>query len=197
MDNLAYKDDNFLKEKTEMIDGRIYMMSPWPRVTHALACTNIVSEFGLHLRGKKCTAFCDGVDVFLDEKNRFVPDVMIVCNPDIIKEDGIHGAPDLVVEVLSVTTAKNDKGKKKDIYAKAGVKEYWLVDTWNKSVEVYYNKNGWLVLDNIYFYLTEEERKENDQLPDNDKDKIEVFDTIKLSVCDNFAVELEYIFEKI
>lgn len=197
MDNLAYKDDNCLKEKTEMIDGRIYMMSPRPRVTHALACTNIVREFGLHLRGKICTAFCDGVDVFLDEKNRFVPDVMIVCNPDIIKEDGIHGAPDLVVEVLSVTTAKNDKGRKKDIYAKAGVKEYWLVDTWNKSVEVYYNKNGWLVLDNIYFYLTEEERKENDQLPDNDKDKIEVFDTIKLSVCDNFAVELEYIFEKI
>ena len=197
MDNLAYKDDNFLKEKTEMIDGRIYMMSPRPRVTHALACTNIVREFGLHLRGKKCTAFCDGVDVFLDEKNRFVPDVMIVCNPDIIKEDGIHGAPDLVVEVLSVTTAKNDKGRKKDIYAKAGVKEYWLVDTWNKSVEVYYNKNGWLVLDNIYFYLTEAEKKENDQLPDNDKDKIEVFDTIKLSVCDNFAVELEYIFEKI
>ena len=197
MDNLAYIDDSSLKEKTEMIDGRIYMMSPRPRVTHALACTNIVSEFKQHLRGKKCTAFCDGVDVFLDEKNRFVPDVMIVCNPDIIKEDGIHGAPDLVVEVLSVTTAKNDKGRKKDIYAKAGVKEYWLVDTWNKSVEVYYNKNGWLVLDNIYFYLTEEERKENDQLPDNDKDKIEVFDTIKLSVCDNFAVELEYIFEKI
>ena len=197
MDNLAYIDDSSLKEKTEMIDGRIYMMSPRPRVTHALACTNIVSEFGLHLRGKKCTAFCDSVDVFLDEKNRFVPDVMIVCNPDIIKEDGIHGAPDLVVEVLSVTTAKNDKGRKKDIYAKAGVKEYWLVDTWNKSVEVYYNQNGWLVLDNIYFYLTEEERKENDQLPDNDKDKIEVFDTIKLSVCDNFAVELEYIFEKI
>ncbi|WP_303691326.1 Uma2 family endonuclease [Megamonas hypermegale] len=197
MDNLAYIDDSSLKEKTEMIDGRIYMMSPRPRVTHALACTNIVREFGLHLRGKICTAFCDGVDVFLDEKNRFVPDVMIVCNPDIIKEDGIHGAPDLVVEVLSVTTAKNDKGRKKDIYAKAGVKEYWLVDTWNKSVEVYYNKNGWLVLDNIYFYLTEEERKENDQLPDNDKDKIEVFDTIELSVCDNFAVELEYIFEKI
>ena len=85
MDNLAYIDDSSLKEKTEMIDGRIYMMSPRPRVTHALACTNIVREFGLHLRGKICTAFCDGVDVFLDEKNRFVPDVMIVCNPDIIK----------------------------------------------------------------------------------------------------------------
>ena len=197
MDNLAYIDDRAVKEKTELIDGKIYMMSPRPRITHALASGNIFREFSLNLRGKKCTAFCDGVDVFLDDKNRFVSDAMIVCNPDIIKEDGIHGAPDLVVEVLSKTSAQRDKGRKREIYAKAGVKEYWIVDTWGKYIEVYYNQNGWLVLDNTYFYYTEEEKQENEVLPDGDKDKVKIFDTIKLSVSDKFEVELKYLFEKI
>ncbi|WP_455630858.1 Uma2 family endonuclease [Megamonas sp.] len=197
MDNLAYIDDRAVKEKTELIDGKIYMMSPRPRITHALAAGNIFREFSLNLRGKKCTAFCDGVDVFLDDKNRFVPDAMIVCNPDIIKEDGIHGAPDLVVEVLSKTSAQRDKGRKREIYAKAGVKEYWIVDTWGKYIEVYYNQNGWLVLDSTYFYYTEEEKRENEALPDGDKDKVKILDTIKLSVSNNFEVELKYLFEKI
>lgn len=139
MDNLPYIDDITVKEKIELIDGKVYMMSPRPKVTHALATGNIFREFSIHLRGKKCTAFCDGVDVFLDNNNRLVSDVMIVCNPDIIKEDGIHGAPDLVVEVLSKTTAQRDKGRKREIYAKSGVKEYWIVDTWGKYIEVYYN----------------------------------------------------------
>ena len=197
MDNLAYIDDVPRKEKTELINGKIFLMSPRPRVTHATACTNIVSEFKQHLRGKKCRAFCDGVDVYLDDKNRFIPDAMIVCNHDIIKEDGIHSAPDLVVEVLSSTTARNDRGRKKDIYAKAGVKEYWIVDTWGKYVEVYYNQNGWLVLDNTYFYFTKEEQEEIKALSEGHQDKAEIFDCIKLSVCDNFAVEMEYIFENI
>ena len=197
MNNLAYIDDRAVKEKTELIDGKIYMMSPRPRITHALASGNIFREFSLNLRGKKCTAFCDGVDVFLDDKNRFVPDAMIVCNPDIIKEDGIHGAPDLVVEVLSKTSAQRDKGRKREIYAKAGVKEYWIVDTWGKYIEVYYNQNDWLVLDSPYFYYTEEEKRENEALPDGDKDKVKILDTIKLSVSNNFEVELKYLFEKI
>lgn len=197
MDNLAYIDDITVKEKTELIDGKVYMMSPRPRVTHALAIGNIFGEFRQHLRGKKCTAFCDGVDVFLNDKNRFVPDVMIICNPDIIKEDGIHGAPDLVVEVLSKTSAQRDKGRKREIYGKAGVKEYWIVDTWGKYIEVYYNQNSWLVLDNTYFYYTEEEKRENEALLDGDKDKAEIFDTIKLSIGDKFEVELKYLFEKI
>ena len=196
MDNLAYINDRNIKIKTELIDGKIFMMSPRPRVEHATVCTNIASEFRSYLKGKTCRAFCDGVDVFLDENNRFVPDTMIVCNPDIIKHDGIHGAPDLVVEVLSKTTAKNDRSKKKYTYAKYGVKEYWIVDVWSKSVEVYYNQNNWFVLDNIYYYLTDEEIAENNNMSDNDIDKIkEYIDSIKVSICDNLIVKLKDIFE--
>lgn len=198
MDNLAYINDRNIKIKTELIDGKIFMMSPRPRVEHATVCTNIASEFRSYLKGKTCRAFCDGVDVFLDENNRFVPDTMIVCNPDIIKHDGIHGAPDLVVEVLSKTTAKNDRSKKKYTYAKYGVKEYWIVDTWSKSVEVYYNQDNWFVLDNIYYYLTDEEIAENNNMSDNDIDKIKEYtDSIKVSICDNLIVKLKDIFEYI
>lgn len=196
MDNLAYINDRNIKIKTELIDGKIFMMSPRPRVEHATVCTNIASEFRSYLKGKTCRAFCDGVDVFLDENNRFIPDTMIVCNPDIIKHNGIHGAPDLVVEVLSKTTAKNDRSKKKYTYAKYGVKEYWIVDVWSKSVEVYYNQDNWFVLDNIYYYLTDEEIAENNNMPDNDIDKIkEYIDSIKVSICDNLIVKLKDIFE--
>lgn len=196
MDNLAYIDDRNIKIKTELIDGKIFMMSPRPRVEHATVCTNIASEFRSYLKGKTCRAFCDGVDVFLDENNRFIPDTMIVCNPDIIKHDGIYGAPDLVVEVLSKTTAKNDRSKKKYTYAKYGVKEYWIVDTWSKSVEVYYNQDSWFILDNIYYYLTDEEIAENNNMSDNDIDKIkEYIDSIKVSICDNLIVKLKDIFE--
>lgn len=196
MDNLAYINDRNIKIKTELIDGKIFMMSPRPRVEHATVCTNIASEFRSYLKGKTCRAFCDGVDVFLDENNRFVPDTMIVCNPDIIKHDGIYGAPDLVVEVLSRITAKNDRSKKKYTYAKYGVKEYWIVDVWSKSVEVYYNQDNWFVLDNIYYYLTDEEIAENNNMSDNDIDKIkEYIDSIKVSICDNLIVKLKDIFE--
>lgn len=196
MDNLAYINDRNIKIKTELIDGKIFMMSPRPRVEHATVCTNIASEFRSYLKGKTCRAFCDGVDVFLDENNRFIPDTMIVCNPDIIKHDGIYGAPDLVVEVLSKTTAKNDRSKKKYTYAKYGVKEYWIVDTWSKSVEVYYNQDNWFVLDNIYYYLTDEEIAENNNMSDNDIDKIKEYtDSIKVSICDNLIVKLKDIFE--
>lgn len=197
MKNLAYVDDEFAKLKTELIDGKIVMMSPRPRINHAKVCFNIGIAFGQYLKGKKCEAFGDGVDVYLDDKNRFIPDVMIVCNPDIIKPDAIYGAPDLVVEVLSHSTEKNDRTKKKLAYERAGVKEYWLVDTWGKSVEVYLNHNRHFELDEIYRLVSDEEKRENDKLADEDNRKIIIYDEIKVSLYDDLYVKLTDIFDRI
>ncbi len=187
--------DDEKKERFELIDGKIFMMSPRPRIAHATVSGNIFAEFRQHLKGKTCRPFCDGVDVYLNEKNHFIPDVMIVCNKDIIKENCIESVPDLVVEVLSPSTAKNDRFRKKIAYEKAGVKEYWLVDTFYRFVEVYYNKDDVLILDKIYYYLTDE---------DLSADKIEVDDNrvdfsneIRVSLCDNFAIKLKDVFENI
>ena len=87
MDNLAYSADH---ESYELINGETYMMSR-PSMVHAQIQSNIIGIFKNHLKGKSCRPFCDG-DVFLSEDDNFVPDVMIVCNPEIIKNDGVHGA---------------------------------------------------------------------------------------------------------
>ena len=198
MDNLAYVNDFVLKLKREVIDGMVYMMSPRPRYEHVTVSGNIFIVFSNYLKGKTCRALPDGLDLFLDEKNQFVPDVMIVCDKNKIKHNGVHGAPDLVVEVLSKTTAQNDKTKKKDAYERAGVKEYWLVDTWSKAVEVYLNDNGHFVLNHIYYYLTDEEIAENNALPDDDMNKIKKVDKeIKVSIFQDLVVKLEDVFEYI
>ena len=95
------------------------------------------SAFRTYLKGKTCRAFNDGVDVYLTEDDRVIPDAMIVCNKNMIALDGIHGAPDLIVEVLLPSTAKNDRGYKKDLYEQSGVKEYWIVNPIEQSVYVY------------------------------------------------------------
>ena len=76
------------------------------------------------------------VDVYLDEENAYQPDILFVTKENIsrIKENGLHGAPDLVIEILSPSNEAFDKEGKKDIYEKAGVKEYFLVDPYEKVV---------------------------------------------------------------
>lgn len=75
-------------------------------------------------------------DVYLDQKNAFQPDLIFISNENLhkIQENGLHGAPDLVVEVLSPGTEKYDKEKKKTVYERCGVKEYWIVDPATKEV---------------------------------------------------------------
>ena len=106
--NLAYQDDFAAKRREELVDGKTVMMSPRPSVNHSQVASNIYYLFAHYLRKKTCRPFADGVDLYLDEDNQFIPDFMVVCDPDKIKPDGVHGAPDLVVEVLSPSTARND-----------------------------------------------------------------------------------------
>ncbi len=135
---------------TEIINGKVIAMSPRPSVNHHRVSLNIAIIFSGFLKRKTCHVFGDGVDLFLSGQNRFIPDGMIVCDPCKIKRDGVYGAPDLVIEVLSPSTARNDRGPKKDTYEAAGVREYWIVEPDTKSVEVYLFKDGKFVLDNVY-----------------------------------------------
>ena len=145
-ENLAYQDPVW----EELIDGKVVLMSPRPTVNHNFVASNIYSIFNRYLKGKGCTPFSDGTDLYLTEKDRFVPDGMIVCDRDKIQTDGVHGAPDLVVEVLSPSTAKNDIGHKKDVYEACGVKEYWIVSPAEKSVEQYILTDGKYRLHQVY-----------------------------------------------
>ena len=184
-ENLAYQEEPW----EELIDGKIVAMSPRPMFNHNLIAGNLHALFWNHLREHTCTPIMDGTDLYLTEKDRFVPDMMVVCDRSKIKENGVYGAPDLVVEVLSPSTAKRDKTYKKDIYAKCGVREYWLVSPAEKSVEVYLLKEGSLELREIYSIfpdallgkMTEEERA---AIPTK----------FKCSLYDDFEIALEDIF---
>lgn len=147
--NLAYQDDFAEKQKIELIGGKVVMMSP-ASSDHNHIAGNINGIFWGYLRGKSCVPFGDNEKVFLSETDHFVPDFMVVCDPDKIRPDGVHGAPDLVVEVLSPRTMRNDKTRKKEVYAASGVREYWLVSPNEKSVEVYRLDEGAFVLYDVY-----------------------------------------------
>lgn len=176
----------------ELLDGKVFYMSPRPSTIHNIALSNIFNIFYNYLKGKKCIPFSDGVDVFLDEKNTVIPDVTIVCNPDIVKNDGIYGAPDLIVEVLSPTTANNDKGYKKKLYGRHGVKEYWIVDTNNKSVEIYLIEGESLELNNIYAIFPDYVL--NKMTPD---EKDNIITEFKTSLFDDLSIKLEDVFYRI
>ena len=145
MENVAYSDP----PRVERIEGKTYLMSPRPRGKHHRAAFNIAHIFEGYLKGKTCMAFDDGMPVYLDGENTYIPDAMIVCDRSIIRDAGIYGAPDLVVEVLSPSTMKHDRGAKMRHYAAAGVKEYWIVDPLAEAVEAMrwapsaYNRQPW------------------------------------------------------
>jgi len=120
--NLAYNEE----ARTELIDGEPVLMSPVPAMKHNFISSNIYYAFRSYLRNKKCVPVANGSEVYPSEGNRFIPDFMIVCDPGKFRPDGVHGAPDLVVEVLSPSTSKNDFGKKRDAYEKAGVIEQFI-----------------------------------------------------------------------
>ena len=144
-DNLAYQEER----REELIGGRVVMMSP-ASAEHVYTAGSIYNIFKNYLKGKNCIPFSDGLLVHLTDENKFVPDMMVVCDRSKIKSDGVHGAPDLVVEVLSPSTAKDDRTRKKEVYEACGVPEYWLVGPTDKSIEVYLLESGKYILHDVY-----------------------------------------------
>jgi Uma2 family endonuclease len=124
----------------QLIEGELYLMSPAPNLFHQAIVGQIyllIANFlTTHSLGRIFVAPCD---VYLSEHDVFQPDVVFVAaaNLEILREDGIHGTPDLVIEVLSPATAQLDKKNKRRVYSRAGVKELWLVDPLLLQIQLY------------------------------------------------------------
>ena len=147
--------------KVEMIDGqKIISMSP-AFSNHNIVKFNIQLIFCNYLDNSLCIAMPDDTKVVLDDHNFVEPDFVVVCDRSRIRQDGIHGPPNLVVEVLSPSTAKYDRGSKKDRYQNAGVQEYWLVEPDLKTIEVYLLKDGVYLLDEVYRFPNPLESEED------------------------------------
>ena len=134
----------------ELIDGVAYLMAPAPTLDHQEVAGEIFRQLANALQGKPCRAFIAPVDVLFpksgeaDEQVDTVlqPDVLVVCDPSKLDRRGVRGAPDLVVEVLSPGTSSHDHVRKRRVYERAGVAEYWLVHPIDRMVTVYRLVNG-------------------------------------------------------
>ena len=186
--NLAYQ----IEPETEIIGGKVVMMAS-PALNHSFVAGNIYAIFNDYLRGKPCAPIQDSATVFLEEgKEEYKPDMMVVCDPDKLRKDGVHGAPDLVVEILSPSTARYDKKQKKQAYERHGVREYWIVDIANRSIEQYILENGAFVLRDVYTQYTE------DTFDDlTDVEKAAFVTEFQCSLFDDLTIRVEDIFYRV
>ena len=126
------------RERYELYEGELLMV-PSPNEYHQRILGNLgfilrtfVKEHGLG------SVYFAPLDVVLSDDTVLQPDILFIGKEQahIIAEEGIRGAPDLVIEILSAATTKRDRTYKKALYARYGVKEYWLVDSAAKTIEV-------------------------------------------------------------
>jgi len=138
----------FDEKRRELFDGFISLMSPAPVAEHAGITMTIATKIFNHLEKCKCGCkiFTAPFDVRLpkngekEHKDIFTvvqPDICVICDLSKIDKRGCLGAPDMIVEILSPSTAKKDYSIKYNLYERAGVKEYWIVSPEAKYVEIF------------------------------------------------------------
>ena len=136
-DYYALNDD----KRHELIDGVLYDMAA-PSIAHQRIVSELMWQINSFIRENrgKCEPLLAPKDVKLDKDDRTMvqPDLIIVCNPDMIKRWGVEGAPDFVLEVVSPSSISRDYIKKACKYQEAGVREYWIVDPIKSRLLVYY-----------------------------------------------------------
>jgi len=114
------------ESRWELIDGHPYAM--WsPSSLHQELSTSLVLELTPFFRDRGCRLFHAPMDVKLSDHDVVQPDLLVVCDPKQIRSTHIEGAPALVVEILSPSTLRHDRVLKLNLYARAGVAEYWLL----------------------------------------------------------------------
>jgi len=155
-DKKKYTFDDYLKtpedERYELIEGDLLMVpSPVPkhqRISRKIEFTleKFVTE---NDRGEIFYAPCD---VYLDDENVIQPDIFFISKDrmNIIGDKNIQGAPDLVIEIISESSAYLDMVKKKKLYANFSVKEYWIVIPEEESIQIYILKDKTYMLYKTY-----------------------------------------------
>jgi len=128
------------ERRVELIDGKMYDMAS-PSFVHQHIAATIFPQISNYIKqkGGGCIPMMAPVDVCLDCDDRTMvqPDILILCDKGKICKWGIMGAPDFILEIISLSTRKKDYTKKLQKYADAGVKEYWIVDPYRRVLVTY------------------------------------------------------------
>ena len=143
-DYLSWRDD----KRREIINGVVYDLFGAPWRAHAKASSSIfvrIWNYAFRRKGK-CEVYHAPFDVRIPRNGETAdheiytvvqPDICVICDPKKLDERGCIGAPDLIVEVQSPSTAKRDLNEKFNLYENAGVKEYWVVFPKDKAITVF------------------------------------------------------------
>lgn len=141
-DYLSWPED----ERWELIDGEPVAMSPAPNRNHQSILGELHLIIGFFLKGKPCRVYLSPLDVRIDQEEGtpdeevytvLQPDLVVVCDKKKQDDMGIKGSPDLAIEILSKGTARRDQNVKFKIYEEAGVREYWIVDPWKRTITIH------------------------------------------------------------
>lgn len=132
----------------EKINGIIYNMSPSGGFLHSQVNGNIYFKIRQQLQDSIYVVSIENLDLYLSEDEYVTPDIMILCDRNQVKKDTYRGIPKFIAETLSPSTALKDRTVKMDKYAELGIHEYWIISPKERSIEIYYLKNGIYVLQN-------------------------------------------------
>ena len=153
-DVLAWEEN----ERAEIINGEVFLMAP-PATAHQLISGELFAQLHSYLEDKKCLVIQAPFAVRLFEKDgddpedvdtMVEPDISVVCDKSKLDKHGYKGAPDLIIEILSPSTRRHDRLTKYNLYQRAGVREYWIVNPEDQTVQVYTLENGIFVPSEVY-----------------------------------------------
>ena len=136
----------------ELINGEL-IMSPAPSPQHQRISIKLFKILDATSKGLG-EVFYAPIDLYIDDKNVFQPDLVFISeiNKKFITERGLEGPPDLIIEIISPSNSYTDRNQRKKNYLAFGVKEYWIVDPGNKTLEIYNYASG----ETPVLYLAEE-----------------------------------------
>ena len=165
-----YNFNDFLRwgmsENTELIDGTPYMMAP-PSRRHQRILFALARQIADFLEDKPCEIYVAPFAVRLFEKKNdrpedvdtlVEPDISVICDSDKLDDYGCKGAPDFIIEILSPSSKSHDRIVKYNLYQKAGVREYWIVDPEKEYILPFVLQDG-------VYIASDMEIKQEDQMP--------------------------------
>ena len=137
-----------IKDRVEILKGKIFKMSPAPTISHQGISFNLSGLFFMYFHNKPCKVFASPFDVVLKNKDGkedtvVQPDLCVVCDPEKLADGKrCQGAPDLIIEILSPDNSKKEMVNKYELYEEAGVREYWVVRPDYKEITQFVLENN-------------------------------------------------------
>ena len=183
-----------VRDDYEIIEG-VKFMSPSPDMGHGNIIANLIATIGVYVKLNRLgICFADNLDVHFPDGNLFRPDfVFVSATQDRLFLDKrnmtLHGVPDMVAEIFSRSTMNRDTTVKKDIYERNGVREYWTIDPWRETVEIYLLNDGKYVFVGRYENYSEDELS---RLTDEERATVEL--EVPVAILDGFKVKIKNIF---